>query len=172
MVATCLLIVEPAPGVDLEGLEVARECLTEVFKLDSPSADGQRKPDSLIDIFNSLQASDALGIKSDNAHSSSSAQNMDAKFSEASKSMVLAFSVLSFIFFFFLLCAFVALTKIIIIYRSYFLFKSSTMKCSFQVLTAIPCSTWSGWRLDRRTWLYRFVYGVAFFLLYSGKWMI
>ncbi|KAH9756989.1 TPR REGION domain-containing protein [Citrus sinensis] len=91
MVATCLLIVEPAPGVDLEGLEVARECLTEVFKLDSPSADGQRKPDSLIDIFNSLQASDALGIKSDNAHSSSSAQNMDAKFSEASKSMLSSF---------------------------------------------------------------------------------
>lgn len=79
--------VEPAPGVDLEGLEVARECLTEVFKLDSPSADGQRKPDSLIDIFNSLQASAALGIKSDNAPSSSSARNMDAKFSEASKSM-------------------------------------------------------------------------------------
>lgn len=84
--------VEPAPGVDLEGLEVARECLTEVFKLDSPFVDGQTKPDSLIDIFNSLEPRDTLEIKSDNGPSSSSAQNVDAKFSEASKSLVLVFS--------------------------------------------------------------------------------
>lgn len=31
--------VEPAPGVDLEGLEVAKECLSEVFKIDASSVD-------------------------------------------------------------------------------------------------------------------------------------
>ncbi|XWS25144.1 hypothetical protein CRYUN_Cryun27aG0045300 [Craigia yunnanensis] len=59
--------VEPAPGVDLEGLEVARECLTEVFKLDSASIN-DAKPDVLVDIFSSLEASDDQKIKSDLSH--------------------------------------------------------------------------------------------------------
>ncbi|KAH7567873.1 hypothetical protein JRO89_XS07G0172000 [Xanthoceras sorbifolium] len=84
---------EPAPGVDLEGLEVARECLKEVFKLDSPSPDAETKPaetkpDSLIDIFNSLEAS-GHGATAVGAPSSSSALNVaDANFSEDSKSLV------------------------------------------------------------------------------------
>ena len=60
-------IVEPAPGVDLEGLEVARECLTEVFKLDSASINDV-KPDVLVDIFSSVEASEDQKIKSDLSH--------------------------------------------------------------------------------------------------------
>ncbi|XP_012451075.1 uncharacterized protein LOC105773601 isoform X1 [Gossypium raimondii] len=59
--------VEPAPGVDFEGLEVARECLTEVFKLDSASINDV-KSDSLVDIFSSLEASEDKNIKSDLSH--------------------------------------------------------------------------------------------------------
>ncbi|XP_022768184.1 small glutamine-rich tetratricopeptide repeat-containing protein-like [Durio zibethinus] len=59
--------VEPAPGVDLEGLEVARECLTEVFKLDSASINDV-KPDVLVDIFSSLEACEDQKIKSDSSH--------------------------------------------------------------------------------------------------------
>lgn len=72
---------EPAPGVDLE-----------VFKLGSPYPDDLRKPDSLINIFNSLETKDDLENKSVNAPSSSSAQNMDAEFSEASEPLVLFYS--------------------------------------------------------------------------------
>ncbi|KAK2659498.1 hypothetical protein Ddye_006031 [Dipteronia dyeriana] len=79
--------VEPAPGVDLEGLEVARECLTEVFKLDSPSPDAETKPDSLIDIFKSLEAS-GHGATAVGAPSSSSDHNVaDVNISEDSKPM-------------------------------------------------------------------------------------
>ena len=82
------MIVEPAPGVDLEGLEVARECLTEVFKLDSPSPDAEAKPDSLIDIYKSLEAS-GHGATAVSAPSSSSAHNVaDVNISEDSKPMV------------------------------------------------------------------------------------
>ncbi|KAK7385196.1 hypothetical protein VNO78_30909 [Psophocarpus tetragonolobus] len=50
--------VEPGPGVDAEGIEVARECLAEAFKLNSsPVAGDDVKSDSLIDIFKSLEAS-------------------------------------------------------------------------------------------------------------------
>ncbi|PPS11340.1 hypothetical protein GOBAR_AA09306 [Gossypium barbadense] len=58
---------EPAPGVDFEGLEVARECLLEVFKLDSASINDV-KSDSLVDIFSSLEASEDKKIKSDLSH--------------------------------------------------------------------------------------------------------
>ncbi|XP_022773252.1 small glutamine-rich tetratricopeptide repeat-containing protein-like isoform X2 [Durio zibethinus] len=58
--------VEPAPGVDIEGLEVARECLAEVFKLDSASINDV-KPDVLVDIFSSFEASEDLN-KSDLSH--------------------------------------------------------------------------------------------------------
>ncbi|XWS23747.1 hypothetical protein CRYUN_Cryun28dG0041700 [Craigia yunnanensis] len=61
------LNVEPAPGVDLEGLDVARECLTEVFKLDSACINDV-KPDVLVDMFSSLEASEDQKIKSDLSH--------------------------------------------------------------------------------------------------------
>ncbi|TKY56157.1 small glutamine-rich tetratricopeptide repeat-containing protein 2 isoform X4 [Spatholobus suberectus] len=49
--------VEPGPRVDAEGIEVARECLAEAFKLNSSPVAGEPvKPDSLIDIFKSLEA--------------------------------------------------------------------------------------------------------------------
>lgn len=91
--------VEPAPGVDLEGLEVARECLTEVFKLDSSLVDDQIKPNLLVDLFNSLEANEHREAQTDTAHgtiledapSLSSAQNnVDAKLSEALNSVVLS----------------------------------------------------------------------------------
>lgn len=47
-------IVEPVRGVDAEGIEVAKECLVEAFKLDYVSF--AREPDSLIDLFKSLEA--------------------------------------------------------------------------------------------------------------------
>eukprot|EP01018_Ginkgo_biloba_P018638 Gb_01312 [translate_table: standard] len=45
--------VEPAPGVDREGLEVATECLSEVFRLGTRSVDEQVQPHLLIDLFTS-----------------------------------------------------------------------------------------------------------------------
>ncbi|KAG2701101.1 hypothetical protein I3760_06G029100 [Carya illinoinensis] len=88
--------VEPAPGVDLEGLEVARECLTEAFKLDSSSVDDHIKPNLLVDLFHSLEANEHHEARTDTSHgtisedapSLSSAQNTaDAKLSEASNSV-------------------------------------------------------------------------------------
>ncbi|KAL1308965.1 heat-shock protein cognate (HSC) co-chaperone sgt12 isoform X3 [Arachis hypogaea] len=48
--------VEPGPGVDAEGIEVARECLAEAFKLNCAGVDGDPQSDSLIDMFKSLEA--------------------------------------------------------------------------------------------------------------------
>ncbi|POO00117.1 N-terminal acetyltransferase A, auxiliary subunit [Trema orientale] len=88
--------VEPAPGVDYEGLEVARECLEEVFKLDSFPNDEQTKPDSLVDIFSSLGMNELHDNKADLHHGSISAdvpsssltQNCaEENLSEASKSL-------------------------------------------------------------------------------------
>ncbi|GLT85050.1 hypothetical protein SLE2022_032520 [Rubroshorea leprosula] len=87
--------VEPAPGVDLEGLEVARECLMDVFKLDSASVDDGAKTDALIDMFSSLEQSEHHKIKSDisqmgtsvDVPSSSSSPNfVHGNSSDASKS--------------------------------------------------------------------------------------
>lgn len=47
--------VEPASGVDIEALEVARECLTEVFKVDPSQVESRWDGDSLIDIFRSRE---------------------------------------------------------------------------------------------------------------------
>lgn len=58
------MAVDPAPGVDLEGLEVATECLTQVFKIDRSSIDDQSKPDLLVDLFSSLDPSEKPGFKS------------------------------------------------------------------------------------------------------------
>ncbi|KAK9002742.1 hypothetical protein V6N11_060323 [Hibiscus sabdariffa] len=64
-------VVEPTPGVDIEGLEVARECLAEAFKLDSTSIN-DAKPDVLIDIFSSLDGSEDKKVKSDLSHEGAS----------------------------------------------------------------------------------------------------
>ncbi|KAK7373151.1 hypothetical protein VNO80_06549 [Phaseolus coccineus] len=90
--------VEPGRGVDAEGIEVARECLTEAFKLNSSSVAGDDvKSDSLIDMFKSLEANKKNETrKSDtrwnyaNASSSFSGENpaRGMKHSEASNSTV------------------------------------------------------------------------------------
>ncbi|KAJ7965572.1 Small glutamine-rich tetratricopeptide repeat-containing protein [Quillaja saponaria] len=89
--------VEPAPSVDLEGIEVAGECLVEVFKRSSSSVDDHEKPEPLVEIFNSIEArkhqeANKLGHEPDslNAPSSSYAQNSaEAKNrSDASKHLV------------------------------------------------------------------------------------
>ncbi|XP_019460585.1 PREDICTED: small glutamine-rich tetratricopeptide repeat-containing protein-like isoform X2 [Lupinus angustifolius] len=48
--------VEPGSGVDVEGIDVARECLAEAFKLNNHESDDHANPDSLIDLFKSLDA--------------------------------------------------------------------------------------------------------------------
>ncbi|XP_010421744.1 PREDICTED: small glutamine-rich tetratricopeptide repeat-containing protein [Camelina sativa] len=53
--------VEVSPGVDEEGLEVARECLGEAFKVNSDSSrDDRLKPVSLVNLFTSLDQSEPL----------------------------------------------------------------------------------------------------------------
>ncbi|KAL3638818.1 hypothetical protein CASFOL_016725 [Castilleja foliolosa] len=48
--------VELSAGVDSEALDVAKECLAEVFKIDQSSIDGQSNCDSLVDIFRSFES--------------------------------------------------------------------------------------------------------------------
>lgn len=110
--------VEPAPGVDLEGLEVAKDCLTEVFNLNSSSVDDDPiKPDSLVDIFSSLEASkQQQEVNSDISHgeirvdappSSSSVQNAaPASNSETSKSLVFTNFILMLFLILFSCCPF------------------------------------------------------------------
>ncbi|XP_031504295.1 uncharacterized protein LOC116266928 [Nymphaea colorata] len=47
--------VEPAPGVDIEGFEVVRDCLEDIFGLDALAVDGPPNPNLLVDYFNSLE---------------------------------------------------------------------------------------------------------------------
>uniref|UniRef100_A0A2P2LG12 Small glutamine-rich tetratricopeptide repeat-containing protein 2 n=1 Tax=Rhizophora mucronata TaxID=61149 RepID=A0A2P2LG12_RHIMU len=86
--------VEPAPGVDVEGLDVAKECLREAFKLDLDSADDTVQPGLLVNIFRLLEANENQRIKTDSTGGATSAdapmfsstQNVaDANHSEASK---------------------------------------------------------------------------------------
>lgn len=62
--------VEPAPGVDDEGLEVAKQCLSEAFKIDPSSY--ASSSDSLVDIFSSREAADQGQINVDLRHDVSS----------------------------------------------------------------------------------------------------
>ncbi|XP_031739803.1 small glutamine-rich tetratricopeptide repeat-containing protein isoform X2 [Cucumis sativus] len=48
--------VEPGPGVDVEGLEVAKQCLEQVFQVESPAADELTDFDSLVEIFGSPES--------------------------------------------------------------------------------------------------------------------
>lgn len=62
----CFIAVEPSPGVDPEALEVAKECLSDVFKInhliDSPSND------SLVEIFRSRESTEQRENKSNSSH--------------------------------------------------------------------------------------------------------
>ncbi|XP_038897585.1 uncharacterized protein LOC120085593 isoform X4 [Benincasa hispida] len=48
--------VEAGPGVDVEGLEVAKQCLEQVFQVESPAADELTELDSLVEIFSSPES--------------------------------------------------------------------------------------------------------------------
>lgn len=92
-------VVEPSPGVDAEGIEVARECLVEAFKINSSS--GSDEPDSLIDIFKSFDANKQCKVSREDslkASSSLSGQNaVDAKtHPQASISMVNSYCLFVF----------------------------------------------------------------------------
>ncbi|KAK4352722.1 hypothetical protein RND71_028240 [Anisodus tanguticus] len=62
--------VEPASGVDDEGLEVTKQCLSEAFKIDPSSY--ASSSDSLVDIFSSREAVDQSQINVDLRHDASS----------------------------------------------------------------------------------------------------
>jgi len=51
----CSWTVEPAPGVDLEGLEVAKDCLAEVFSLSELPTSDRPEPNLLVNIFSSQE---------------------------------------------------------------------------------------------------------------------
>lgn len=64
--------VEPTSGSDVESLEVAKECLSEVFKVDSSSTSGVPNSDSLVQIFSS-RTGENNEIKSDQTREDSHA---------------------------------------------------------------------------------------------------
>ncbi|KAM7253084.1 hypothetical protein ACFE04_025702 [Oxalis oulophora] len=89
--------VEPGAGIDLEGIDVARECLAEAFKLDSsPTGIDPTKTDSLIDIFTSIEeneknqavksgtSSSAASSKAPSSSSTKNAANGDSWTNESS----------------------------------------------------------------------------------------
>ncbi|KAI3841430.1 hypothetical protein MKW92_010761 [Papaver armeniacum] len=57
--------VEPAAGVDVEGLEVVKEVLEEVFKLNPSSIDDRSQPGLLVEFFRSLDADKANEMETD-----------------------------------------------------------------------------------------------------------
>lgn len=77
-----VFIVEPAPGVDLEGVEVAKECLADAFKLDL-SVDRPEECDCLVDIFGSRDSVLRHGINQLSADAPSTSNVADAANHEA-----------------------------------------------------------------------------------------
>ncbi|KAL0314314.1 UNVERIFIED_CONTAM: Small glutamine-rich tetratricopeptide repeat-containing protein [Sesamum angustifolium] len=74
--------VEPSEGVDSEALDVAKECLAEVFKIDQSSLHSQPNCDSLIDIFSSREAIARQAVdseRSSGAPPSSSGKNAEGE---------------------------------------------------------------------------------------------
>ncbi|KAK4429653.1 Small glutamine-rich tetratricopeptide repeat-containing protein [Sesamum alatum] len=74
--------VEPSAGVDSEALDVAKECLAEVFKIDQSSLHSQPNCDSLIDIFSSREAIARQAVDSERsfgAPTSSSGKNAEGE---------------------------------------------------------------------------------------------
>ncbi|XP_047324297.1 small glutamine-rich tetratricopeptide repeat-containing protein [Impatiens glandulifera] len=87
--------VEPSPGVDYESIEVAKECLSEVFNI-HPDDHSQTKPDQLVSIFNSLETNEqqkqlskeSAERSSTDVSSTSTGQNVsDAKLYEGSQNL-------------------------------------------------------------------------------------
>lgn len=88
--------VEPAPGVDVEGLEVVRECLEDVFKLVPSSRDNQTQPHLLVDLFSSHNTDGQHETEPDSCHATvpmetpstiSASTTVNINHSEASESL-------------------------------------------------------------------------------------
>lgn len=101
---TCFTV-EPTSDSDAESLEVAKDCLSEVFKIDSSSTSSLPKSDSLIEIFKSQTGKNE--IKSDKnheepqadiSHTSCTNNNVDTKIPGTSQSLVFMFCLLPMIF--------------------------------------------------------------------------
>ncbi|KAJ6812143.1 small glutamine-rich tetratricopeptide repeat-containing protein-like isoform X1 [Iris pallida] len=56
--------VQPAPGVDFEGISVVKDCLKEIFKINVPAADVEIQPGMLIDLFSSHEHAETGKSKS------------------------------------------------------------------------------------------------------------
>lgn len=115
--------VEPSPGVDPEGLEVAKECLSDVFKIsysiDSPSSD------SLVELFRLRESNEQRENKSNLTHnqfstdvpSTSAALNkVDANHAAALQYLIFSL-VKCFILPFSFLAMFVKWSNIYTVYR-------------------------------------------------------
>lgn len=102
MIFFFLSAVEPGPGVDVEGLEVAKQCLEQVFQVESPAADELTKFDSLVDIFSSPESSQRSGTSSfvDNGavpmdhHSSLDVNDSDANLLKSNPQVSFRFDLL------------------------------------------------------------------------------
>ncbi|KAK9167580.1 hypothetical protein Scep_002771 [Stephania cephalantha] len=57
-ITVVFLQIEPSPGTDLEGLDVAKECLEDVFKLNQSSIEDRVDPGLLIEFFSFLNEKD------------------------------------------------------------------------------------------------------------------
>lgn len=56
--------VQPAPGVDFEGISVVKDCLKEIFKINVPAADVEIQPGMLSDLFSSHEHAETGKSKS------------------------------------------------------------------------------------------------------------
>ncbi|KAF9608408.1 hypothetical protein IFM89_009774 [Coptis chinensis] len=83
--------VEPTPGVDLEGLDVVRECLGEVFKLDPSSTNDRTEPGVLVKYFTTVDASETDTLV--DGPSTSSRRDSDDSLSHIEKQQDQGFAV-------------------------------------------------------------------------------
>lgn len=79
--------VEPSAGTDGEALEVAKECLAEVFKIDQSSIGCQSNCDSLVDIFSSREETGSRDGNNGVSEPPTSSNGKNAEVSGASQSM-------------------------------------------------------------------------------------
>ncbi|KAL7595109.1 hypothetical protein Lser_V15G31238 [Lactuca serriola] len=86
--------VEPTSDSDAESLEVAKDCLSEVFKIDSSSTSSLPKSDSLIEIFKSQTGKNEIESdknheepQADISHTSCTNNNVDTKIPGTSQSL-------------------------------------------------------------------------------------
>lgn len=78
--------VQPAPDVDIEGLDVAKDCLEEVFKLNTFSSDDVIKPGMLVDLFSSVESGEQQKENSDLSHSRENTASANSSFQEIKNS--------------------------------------------------------------------------------------